>query len=430
MRSFFIVQKVGDSLSNLVTGTYSEEEKRILLELSEERLPIKEIAEKMNRSYISIRNARKLYWKNREIRKSYSKEDERKIEKMYFQGKKDLDISVALGISESAIANYRFKRNLTDSSRFWTEEDTETLLMYLILDHRNRVVNTEELAEQLSRSSGAILSRVQQLRKENRIPEAIVKRAQRFTEEESNQLIQLRKQGIPIATIAKQLEKSVIAVSDKLNALGITLEERNWWTAQEEQLLLDTVQFCERGRAVNLTELQQLLNRSEKSIKMKVVRMRKNGQLPGIQYANHQAFLPWGLREEQLFIYLWKQNESIEFMSRKLDRSESAIFTKSLRLKSQGIIQQRYNSWTDEEIQFILDNVIYDKTDNVANIYEISRNLPNHPIGSILNKIGSLRKEGKIRPRQGINEKVRDSHDRFNQMRHAQFVRSDFVNVT
>lgn len=35
-RSFSIVQKEGDSLSNLISGTYSEEEKRMLLELPEE----------------------------------------------------------------------------------------------------------------------------------------------------------------------------------------------------------------------------------------------------------------------------------------------------------------------------------------------------------------------------------------------------------
>lgn len=35
-RSFFIVQKEADSLSNLISGKYSEEEKRMLLELSEE----------------------------------------------------------------------------------------------------------------------------------------------------------------------------------------------------------------------------------------------------------------------------------------------------------------------------------------------------------------------------------------------------------
>lgn len=54
-----------------------------------------------------------------------------------------------LGRTGNAINSYRFKRRLVNSDLKWTYEEQETLLMYVVLDHLNRVVNYEELSKVL-----------------------------------------------------------------------------------------------------------------------------------------------------------------------------------------------------------------------------------------------------------------------------------------
>lgn len=302
--------------------------------------------------------------------------------------------------------------------------------MYVILDHRNQLANLKELEEVFGRSGQSISSKVKDLRKKKLLPPVTVKQTVKFTDEEEAMLIYLREKNTTVKEMGHKLGRGEVSISDKLNSMSIPTEKRNWWSPKEEQILLETVRLNEQGRTQNMEVLLQVLDRSEKSIKMKIFRMRRKNQIPEIAYSNHQVFLPWTSGEEKRFIYLWRQNETIETIAQELDRSENAVYTKSIHLKALGVIDQRHNPWTEKETAFILDNVIYDDTDNIENLSELSGELLNHPINSVRNKIGELRKEGKIRPRQGINDSVRNNHDKFNQMRFAQLVGSGSVNDT
>lgn len=97
--------------------------------------PIKEIAEELNRSYTSINNARKRYWKSRSSKTFYTEDEEALIKEYYGQGKSEKEIAAMLGRTGNAINSYRFKRRLVNSDLKWTYEEQETLLMYVILDH-------------------------------------------------------------------------------------------------------------------------------------------------------------------------------------------------------------------------------------------------------------------------------------------------------
>lgn len=311
----------------------------------------------------------------------------------------------------------------------WSKEEIDVLLMYVILDHRNRVANLKELEIVLDRSSQSISDKIKALRKKEILPPAIVKRPVKFTDEEVVMLVCLRGENTTVKEMANKLGRSEAAISDKLNSMSIPTKKRDWWSPEEEKTLLETVRFDEQGRTQNLDELSKVLNRSEKSIKIKIFRMRRKNQIPEITYLNHQVFLPWTSSEEKRFIYLWRQNETIESISKEMDRSENAVYTKSNQLKALGVINRRHHPWTSKEIAFILDNVIYDELDNIINISEISRELSNHSIDSLKNKISELRKEGKVKKSQGIHASVRDKHNKFNQLRFAHLIGSESVNA-
>lgn len=104
-------------MSNLIRGRYSEEEKLLIIELSEEGFLLKEIAERINRPLKNVAAYRRKHWKG-------------------------------------------IRRNVN-----WSTKDLELILAYIILDHRNQVVNKSEIAALFEVSEQTISRKLIELKK-------------------------------------------------------------------------------------------------------------------------------------------------------------------------------------------------------------------------------------------------------------------------
>lgn len=405
-------------ISLIKTGAYSDEEKELLIQLSEEGKPIKEIAEELNRSYTSINNARKNYWKsrNRKNRTIYTENEKELIEKYFSQGKSDGEIADKLGRSKRGIKNYRQQLRAVNLEHDWSDKEEEILLMYIVLDHLDRVVNYEELTDILKRTQSGIAGKINHLRKAGILPECLCRSGSEFSEEEIERIIQLRENGKSISEIAKELNRSNKAIYGKLFNLGFVEKNKMFWTKEEIKIMLEMIIYDHKNKVVNRKEISTLLNRSEQSVGDKIVELRKSGVLPKVN-ERERLYLPWSNKEEAKLIHLRKHGYTMDEISEIIIRPKSSVYKKIKKLRDVGILKRKKTPWTEEEIELIIKNAKYDSTLNITNYYELSALIPAHTQKAIRSKVTRLRSDGLIKQPIGIADNIRKNHDTFNRKR-------------
>lgn len=204
------------------------------------------------------------------------------------------------------------------------------------------------------------------------------------------------------------------------------------WTTKEITYIKKHALFAETNAVLNVDQLAKKLSRPIKSVEMKIYKMRKDGQLPETDYT--KSFESTGRKfspdEDKRIIAMYKQEETYKDIGKSLGRSEQSIAGRIIRLKKDGKIKQKNpkKTWSEKEIQLIIENIQFDENGFVSNYPMLTRLVINKRFTQIQQKVSRLRKEGLISvkaDRSKTSIKSKEAMDKFNEARFAQYKKED-----
>lgn len=195
------------------------------------------------------------------------------------------------------------------------------------------------------------------------------------------------------------------------------------WTTKEIEYLKKNALLAETNMVLNIEQLAKKLGRSPKSVDVKIYKLRKDGQFPQTDFS--KAFDPKGRKftdsEDKRIIAMYKKGESYADIGNSLDRSESSIGGRIMRLKKLGKIKQVKKQWSDREIDILLENIKFDENGFCCNHVELAR-LCSRTYDQVNRKLNDLRKKGVVtvmpdRSKTSVKSKQAMAH--FNDARFA-----------
>ena len=202
------------------------------------------------------------------------------------------------------------------------------------------------------------------------------------------------------------------------------------WTTKELAYIRKKSLLAETNQVLNTKELASKLQRSIKSVEMKIYAMQRDGQLPKVDLSksfdpNNRRFSP---EDDKRIIAMYKQGESYQTIGKSIERSESSVANRIARLKRQGKIKNiQKKLWTADEEQRLIDHVKFDEQGYVANYDELI-GLVGRRYDQLVTKVAKLRKTGKIKTMADLTTtsvKSKKQMQKFNDARFAQYAKKE-----
>lgn len=171
----------------------------------------------------------------------------------------------------------------------WTTKEIQYLKKHALLAETNVVLNIDQLAKKLGRSSKSVDLKIYKLRRDGQFPatdfsKAFDPKGRKFTDAEDKRIIAMYKKGESYADIGNSLDRSSqsiagrIARLKKIGKMKHTTVQKNW-TQNEVDILLSNIQFDENGYCCNHAKLGRLCNRTYEQVVGKINRLRKDGTI-------------------------------------------------------------------------------------------------------------------------------------------------------
>lgn len=206
------------------------------------------------------------------------------------------------------------------------------------------------------------------------------------------------------------------------------------WTTKELAYIRKKSLLAETNQVLNAKELASKLQRSIKSVEMKIYAMQRDGQLPKVDLS--KSFDPSNRRfspeDDKRIIAMYKQGESYQTIGKSIERSESSVANRIARLKRQGKIKNiQKKLWTADEEQRLIDHVKFDEQGYVANYDELI-GIVGRRYDQLVTKVAKLRKTGKIKTMADLTTtsvKSKQSMQKFNDARFAQYAKKEEVSM-
>ena len=202
------------------------------------------------------------------------------------------------------------------------------------------------------------------------------------------------------------------------------------WTTKELAYIRKKSLLAETNQVLNAKELASKLQRSIKSVEMKIYAMQRDGQLPKVDLSksfdpNNRRFSP---EDDKRVIAMYKQGESYQTIGKSIERTESSVANRIARLKRQGKIKNiQKKLWTADEEQRLIDHVKFDEQGYVANYDELI-GLVGRRYDQLVTKVAKLRKSGKIKTMADLTTtsiKSKKQMQQFNDARFAQYAKKE-----
>ena len=202
------------------------------------------------------------------------------------------------------------------------------------------------------------------------------------------------------------------------------------WTTKELAYIRKKSLLAETNQVLNAKELANKLQRSIKSVEMKIYAMQRDGQLPKVDLSksfdpNNRRFSP---EDDKRVIAMYKQGESYQTIGKSIERTESSVANRIARLKRQGKIKNiQKKLWTADEEQRLIDHVKFDEQGYVANYDELI-GLVGRRYDQLVTKVAKLRKSGKIKTMADLTTtsvKSKKQMQKFNDARFAQYAKKE-----
>lgn len=165
----------------------------------------------------------------------------------------------------------------------WTPEKEKTFIENVKYDYRGFICNYNELAQILSIEVNSLRGKAHRLRIVGKIPtiywdDPITPMPQKYSEKETQLMIEMYQAGYSTRVIAKRLGRSHRAIRTRIQVLKqrkLVGCKQKRWTVEEDELLLQLVLFDPYGYTANMKELTERLNRSKKSVEKRILRLRQ-----------------------------------------------------------------------------------------------------------------------------------------------------------
>lgn len=196
------------------------------------------------------------------------------------------------------------------------------------------------------------------------------------------------------------------------------------WTDEEEQILIDNIQFDHHGFTKNKKEMLSLLpNRNKSSLSTRITRLRKIGRLPGTDIDDPITLYrqPFSKYEDKIIINALKAGTTYQEIADALGRSYYSVNVRISRLRENGAdIPYKLRSYTDKETKLIMENIRFDEFGFANNTDELAKLLSRSRL-QVGQKIANMRKTGliKIKPdkaKSGISSRSREAFKRENEL--------------
>jgi len=173
-------------------------------------------------------------------------------------------------------------------NKHWTPREIKYIADKALLDSTNAVVNVKQMAKYLKRSTGAVNNQITKLRKEGALPQinrenSLDSLYRPYSDEEIKRVKFMYHSNSTVKEIADTLDRTESAIKNLIFNLRqkgvIESPKRELWQQQEEDYLLNNIQFDEHGYTANTDELANFLNKSVQSVSRKITQLRKNGAI-------------------------------------------------------------------------------------------------------------------------------------------------------
>lgn len=170
----------------------------------------------------------------------------------------------------------------------WTYEEEQIIIKNARYDHRGFICNCNELARLVGREVRYIYPKLFRMRKKGLLFEIywddpIDPPHVRYTAQEEKRIISMYESGCPTSIMAQELNRSELAIQNKLNLLRKTnklqANRKPRYSKEDIELLIKKVQFDENGYVLNADLLAGLLHRSKGEIARKICMLRKEGKI-------------------------------------------------------------------------------------------------------------------------------------------------------
>lgn len=172
-------------------------------------------------------------------------------------------------------------------AKMWTTKELTYIKNSSLLDTTNQVVNISQLAKHLNRSNNSVSKKICDLRRMGEMPAVnktlqIDSKGRGYTEEEKKQIINMYKRGSRIKEIAERFERSESSIENFLERLrkkGLVKPRRTNWTIDQEEWLIENIEFDENGYTTNVSDLAKYLKRTPTNVSAKIGKLRKEDRI-------------------------------------------------------------------------------------------------------------------------------------------------------
>lgn len=171
----------------------------------------------------------------------------------------------------------------------WTTKEIAYIKKSALLAETNQVLNIDELAKKLGRSSKAVEMKIYKMRLDGQLPKTDYTKSRdvqgrAFSPEEDKRIIAMYNQNETYDDIGNSLGRTGQSIGGrivrlkKIGKIKGSYGRKNW-TEKEVKLLLKNIRFDENGYCNNHAELCCLLNKSYHQVAAKIGRLRKEEQI-------------------------------------------------------------------------------------------------------------------------------------------------------
>ncbi len=170
----------------------------------------------------------------------------------------------------------------------WTEKEYGVIVRHALMDTSNLVLNLPELSKKLGRSEGQIKKKILFLKNRGDLAKTdqtnqIDTYGRHFTEREKQSIAFMYERGDSIKEIAECFDRTINSISFLLRKLDrakvITLNRNQPYSPEDDRFILENITFDSVGYVNNYPELQHGVKRSYKSVRDRVIYLRKHGKI-------------------------------------------------------------------------------------------------------------------------------------------------------
>lgn len=146
------------------------------------------------------------------------------------------------------------------------------------------------------------------------------------------------------------------------------------WTGKEIRYIKRYVILDETNKPLNIKEMAKKLGRSEKSVAIKLIRLRESGILPAIDRSKsfEMENLPFSATDDQRIIHMLKRMSTHQEIAEMLGRSRASITNRIYILRKYGKLDGLGNKkWCKREVELLLKSIKFDVNGFVSNYDEL-----------------------------------------------------------